>query len=162
MTDQVTVSNDRGDQKTLKGAKARKVKAGVQRHLKRGTAAPIKPGKHMTSRRGRAPQKGGVELPAGDVSIDASTELVRGARLALAERILGEMYGGIASSIKDPIQRDDAEFEAGRMNKKAQRALTKKRISKKADAQAKKIIQGDDPEQPTLSGGSRPWNKPLT
>ena len=91
MTSGVTVSNDRGDQKTLTGVQADRVKAGVEKHLQRGDAAPIKPGKPMTSRKGRAPKKGGVELVAGDVSIDASTELVRGARAALAERVLGEM-----------------------------------------------------------------------
>ena len=91
MTDQVTVSNDRGDQKTLRGAQARKVKDGVQKHLRRGTAAPIEPGKHMTSRSGRAPKKGGAELPGGDVSFDENIKI---ARLALAERVLGEMYGG--------------------------------------------------------------------
>ena len=89
----------------------------------------------------------------------SSTELVRGARAALAERVLGEMYGGVVSSIKDPVKKDDAEFEFGRMNKKAKRSLNKKRISKKATAQAQKTIQGTDPNEPTLSGGSRPWNK---
>jgi len=120
---------------------------------------PSKDGSTKVTRKIRKPKKGG---PLFRTRVVSSTELVRGARLALAERILGEMYGGMVSSIKDPRKRDDAEFEAGRMNKKAQRALNKKRISKKATAQAQKIIQGDDPDQPTLSGGSRPWNKPLT
>lgn len=94
MTSKVTVGSDGGVQKTLTGKQADKVKAGVQRLLQRGDAAPIKPGQTMPSSGGRAPKKGGVEVVRGDVAIKASTELVRGSRLALAERVLGEMYSG--------------------------------------------------------------------
>jgi len=88
MTSRVTVGSDGGVQKTLTGKQADKVKAGVKRLLKRGDAAPIKPGQTMPSSGGRAPRRGGVEVVRGDVAIKASTELVRGARLALAERVL--------------------------------------------------------------------------
>jgi hypothetical protein len=90
MTSRVTVGSDSGVQKTLTGRQADKVKAGVKRHLKRGTAAPIKAGKHMTSRAGRAPKKGGVELVAGDVSFEENIKI---ARLALAERVISKMRG---------------------------------------------------------------------
>ena len=87
MPSKVTVSNDRGDQKTLTGVQADRVRAGVKRHLQRGTAAPIKPGRHMTSRRGRAPQQGGAELVAGDVSFDESVKI---SRQKLAQKVLDE------------------------------------------------------------------------
>ena len=87
MTSRVTVSTDGGKKKTLTGVQADRVKAGVERHLKRGTAAPIKPGKHMTSRRGRAPQQGGAELVAGDVSFDESVKI---SRQKLAQKVLDE------------------------------------------------------------------------
>ena len=85
MASRVTVGSDSGVQKTLTGKQADKVKAGVQKHLDRGDAAPIKPGRPMTSRRGKAPNKGGVELVRGDVSFDENIKI---ARLALAERVL--------------------------------------------------------------------------
>ena len=85
MASRVTVGSDSGVRKTLTGKQADKVKAGVQKHLDRGDAAPIKPGRPMTSRRGKAPKKGGVELVRGDVSFDENIKI---ARLALAERVL--------------------------------------------------------------------------
>jgi hypothetical protein len=91
MTSKVTVGSDGGVQKTLTGRQADKVKAGVQRLLQRGDAAPIEPGQQMTSRRGKAPKRGGAEVVRGDVSFDENIKI---ARLALAERILSEMYGG--------------------------------------------------------------------
>jgi len=87
----VTVSTDGGKKKTLTGKKADKVKAGVERHLQRGTAAPVKPGEPMPSRRGRAPRRGGAELVAGDVSFDESVKI---SRQKLAQRVLDEMYSG--------------------------------------------------------------------
>lgn len=74
--DSVTVTSDSGASKTLTGAKARKVKSKAQGHVERGKAGPIKPGKHMTSSGGRAGEKGGVELPFGDIKINANTKII--------------------------------------------------------------------------------------
>jgi len=77
------------------------------------------------------------------------------ARLALAERVLGEMYGGTMSS-------EEAKAQGKEMNRKAKVRRNLSNITKRATAQAQKTIQGTDTDEPTLSGGSRPWNKSLT
>ena len=77
---------------------------------------------------------------------------IKKARLELAQRVLDEMYGGTMGS-------EAAKTQGKEKSRKAKVRRNLSNITRKATAQAQKTIQGTDPNEPTLSGGSRPWNK---
>jgi hypothetical protein len=137
--DSVTVTSDSGVSKTLTGARARRVKSKAQGHVKRGTAGPINPGKHMTSSGGRAGRGGGVEFPFGDMKINANTKIIGDAILEALKcwkgykRVKGKTPGSPGSCTKESYKRlGDAILKemlgstggAPKLPKSAQRANT--------------------------------------